>query len=290
MIIDCHYHLDEQYLTIDEMIKRMDAAGIDRVALMGSIIEPFPEPARQILGPLQFLISRRLTRGIVRRIIENFTPEGDIIILGKPYRLYPHPDNAPVFAAVKKNPKRFLAWVFVRPGSANDPLKELDKWKKSPGFIGVKAHPFWHRFEPEKLLPVAAQLASLSKPLIIHAGFAQNGDFMPLVKGVPGLKLILAHAGFPEFSDTWKNIRTMKNIYVDLSQTSYVGDSATRGVVEYLGVDRCLFGTDGPYGFHSADGKFDFAFIKRRIERLFPDSGVQKRLLGENFAGITGIS
>ncbi len=289
MVIDCHYHLDERYLTIDEMIVRMDTAGISRVALMGSMVEPFPEPARWLLSPLQFLFSRRLTRGIVRGIIEKFTPEGNIIILGKPYELYSHPDNVPVFEAVKLHPKRFLAWAFVRPGSDIDPSAELARWKDAPGFIGVKAHPFWHRFDPVLLLPVAETLCALSKPLLIHAGFGGNGDFMPLVHEASGLKLILAHAGFPEFSDTWKQIRERKNIIVDLSQTSYVGDTITRAVVEYLGVDRCIFGTDGPYGFHAADGKFDFGFIRRRIERLFPDAGVQRRLLGENFAEIAGL-
>lgn len=290
MVIDCHYHLDERYLTVEEMISRMDASGIDRVALMGSMVDPFPEPAKLILGPLQFLIGRRLTRGITRGIIEKFTPEGDIIILGTPYRIYPHPDNTAVFDLAGKNAERFLAWVFVRPGSGIDPVQELDRWKKSPGFIGVKAHPCWHRFEPLKLLPVAERLASMSKPLLIHAGFNRNGDFMSLVKEVPGLRLVLAHAGFPEFSDTWKKIKNHKNIFVDLSQTAYVGESFTRRAVEYLGPERCFFGTDGPYGFHAEDGKFDFGFIKRRIERLFPDKGVQRRLLGANFAELAGIS
>ncbi len=37
----------------------------------------------------------------------------------------------------------------------------------------------------------------------------------------------------------------------------------------YFGADRYLFGTDGLYGFRAKDGKFDFSFIKRRIEKLF---------------------
>jgi len=54
----------------------------------------------------------------------------------------------------------------------------------------------------------------------------------------------------------------MKNVYVDLSQTSYVSERATRDVVAYLGVERCLYGTDGPFGFHGGDGLFDYDFLK----------------------------
>ena len=57
----------------------------------------------------------------------------------------------------------------------------------------------------------------------------------------------------------------------------------------YLGADRCLFGTDGPYGPHAADGKYDYGFIKRRIEKLFPDEKISKRFLEDNFAKIAAI-
>jgi hypothetical protein len=41
----------------------------------------------------------------------------------------------------------------------------LNKSKDKPGFIGVKAHPFWHRSPPAELLPVAVELANIGKPM-----------------------------------------------------------------------------------------------------------------------------
>ncbi len=289
MIIDCHYHLEERLLTREELLKRMDAAGVDKVVLMGAMVEPFPEPAAFLVGLLQSLITRKATRGIAKALVAKFTPEGDIKLPVGTAHIYPDPDNGAVFDAIKKNPKRFLGWVFVNPRGKNDPVKELEKWRKAPGFVGVKAHPFWHRFDPVLLAPVAAKLEKLGTPLLAHVGFGSNGDFYSLLREVPNLKLILAHTGFPEYSDTWKKIRNMKNVCVDLSQTSYVGEKTTRQAVEYLGVERCIFGTDGPFGFHASDGKFDYGLLKRRIERLFPDKGVQKRLLGDNLAELAGI-
>jgi predicted TIM-barrel fold metal-dependent hydrolase len=289
-VIDCHYHLDERILAVNEMISRMNACGIDKAALMASLNDPLPEPPRPLIRILQFLLFHPATQKTGRIFIDNFTPEGDIRIGRKAYRIYAHPDNNEVFKIVEKLPDRFLGWVFIHPNSGTDQVKELEKWITHPGFIGVKAHPFWHRFEPLKLLPIADLLIGKGKPLLIHAGYGSHGDFMALAEKAPELKLILAHAGFPGYRSTWKLIKNHKNIFVDLSQTTYVSDDATRNAVEFLGYDRCLFGTDGPYGFHAKDGKFDYSYIKRRIERLFPSQKIREHLLGQNFIDITGIT
>ncbi len=289
MIIDCHYHLDERLMKMDELISRMDKSGVEKVALMAPMVEPFKEPPPVLVSLLQFLLTHKSMRGIGKSLVANFNADGDINILGKIYKIDKDPDNAPVFDAVRKHPDRFAGWVFVNPRGKNAPAAVYEKWKSTPGMIGIKAHSFWHHFKPVELAPVARELAKTGKPLLIHVGFGEEGDFYSLLKEVPDLKLILAHAGFPVYRETWERIKDNKHVYVDLSQTSYVGNGITKAVVDYLGVGRCLFGTDGPFGFYASDGKFDYGFIKRRIERLFPDKGVQKKLLGDNFAELTGM-
>ena len=290
MVIDCHYHLEERALTRGELLAEMDRAGIDKVALMGSMVPPFPEPPRFLLRLLQFFLEQRTLRKLGKIFVSDFTPQGDVKILGKPFSIKPDPSNESVFDAVRKHSDRFLGWVFVNPRDHCDPVSELEKYQNEPGFIGVKAHPFWHHFSPVELVPVAEKLACMNKPLLIHAGFEKEGDFDALLRKVPDLKLILAHTGFPEYGDTWKAVKDKKNVFFDLSQTSYVSEKATIESVAYLGPERLFFGTDGPYGFHDAAGRYDYGFIKRRIERVFPDEGVRRRLLGENFAEITGVN
>jgi predicted TIM-barrel fold metal-dependent hydrolase len=133
------------------------------------------------------------------------------------------------------------------------------------------------------------RLAATGKPLLLHVGFGEEGDYEALLAHVPNLSLILAHAGFPEYGDTWARIRGRSNVYLDLSQTRYTSERATREAVAYMGPDRLFFGTDGPYGFHGPDGRYDYGFIKRRIERLFPDRELQAKLLGGNFARLVGL-
>ncbi len=289
MIIDCHYHLERKLLTDDELLKKMDECEVGKVALMGVINEPIPKPPEFLLKILRFTLTHSSFRFLAKVLAANFTSEGDIKLPTRIFHLYPNPKNEPIFQAVADKPDRFLGWVFVNPQGGTDQIQELNKWKDKPGFIGVKAHPFWHRYQPVELLPVAVQLAKMEKPLLIHAGFDAHGDYDVLLQKVPDLKLILAHAGFPLYSDTWNKIKNNKNVYVDLSQTSYLNDRTTRQAIEYLGVERCLFGTDGPYGVHGDDDLFDYSFIKRRIERLFPDKEIEKKLLGENFLELIHI-
>ena len=59
MVIDCHYHLEESVLARDELLAEMDRAGIDKIALMGSMIAPFPEPPRFLLRLLQVFLEKR---------------------------------------------------------------------------------------------------------------------------------------------------------------------------------------------------------------------------------------
>jgi predicted TIM-barrel fold metal-dependent hydrolase len=289
MIIDCHYHHDERMLKTDDLTARMDQAGVNKIALIACMCDPLPETPPIVIKMLHFLLTHASLRGIGKATAANFTKDGAINILGKIYNIYPDPENKPVFAMTKKYPGRFHGWLFVNPRGKNDPLKEINTWIKTPGCIGIKAHPFWHRYPPKELLPVAEQAVKLKKPLLIHLGFNEHGDFLELVNTFPELKLLLAHAAFPCYSDIWKIIRERKNVYVDLSATAYVGEKIARDVVDYLGAGRCFYGTDGPYGPHTADGKFDYGYLKRRIEKLFPEEKTRKLLLGENFAKFAGI-
>ena len=264
-------------------------AGVDRIALMAYLSDPFSDPPVYVMNIFRFIMTNRFLRGLGKLIKPKVTPDGDILLPRGDIRINRDPENEPVFKLVDKYPDRILGWIFVNPNGERDQVEEFERWADSPGFIGVKAHPFWHYYPIVKLAPIAKRLKEMGKPLLLHVGYDENGDYDALLNDVPDLKLILAHAGFPLFRDTWKKIRNKENIFVDLSQTSYVSEGMIQRVVEYLGVDRCIFGTDGPHGLIGKDGAFDYGLIKRRIEGIFPDIGIQRRLLGDNFAEIIGI-
>jgi len=288
MIIDSHFHLDERMMTADVLIRKMAAAGVDRTALMACMNDPLPVTPHGAVWLLQQLLFRRPLRGLGKILSAHFTDDG-INILGRNYKIYPDPDNGPVFALARKHPDKFQGWIFVNPRGKNDPVREIEKWKTSPGFVGIKAHHFWHRYSPAELVPAAEQAVRLNRPLLIHSGFGGHGNFMDLVDRVPGLKLVLAHAAFPCYSDSWRLIRERPSVFVDLSAVAYVGEKIMTEAVACLGAERCLFGTDGPYGPLAGDGTYDYSYIKNRIERLFPVERTRKMILGENFARVAGL-
>lgn len=289
MIIDCHYHLEERVFSVDRLMSEMKNTGVDKIALMGSIIGPFPEPPRSLIRTLQFLLEHPLSRVLGKAFITNFTNRGDVKIMGKPYPLEMDPDNEKVFDTVSRHPDEFLGWIFVNPRGRKNQIEEFEKYKDCKGFIGVKAHPFWHRFPPVELTPVAERLAKTGKPLLIHAGFGEDGNFEALLKKVPDIKLILAHAGFPCYTETWKKIKSRNNVYLDLSQTTYTSEKMTRKAVEFFGADRLFCGTDGPFGFQGPDHQYDYGFIKHRIDGMFADVKVREKLLGRSFANVVGL-
>ncbi len=286
MIIDSHYHLNTTLLPTEELLKKMEDAGVDKIALMANPCGPVPVVSEMLLKLNRFFLTHGAFRGLARKLMNKFTPEGGVYVLKNVIKIFKDPDNQSVFDAVKAHPTKFLGWIFVNPRGERDQLQEFHKWKDVPGAIGVKAHPFWHQITPIELLPVAQELVKLGKPLLVHLGFNEKGNFDALLKEVPDLKLVMAHAGFPCYSQTWKAIKNKPNVYVDLSQTLYVNASTTRKVVNALGPDRCFFGSDGPWGSIGPRGEFDLGLIKRRIEKLFPDARIRAKLLGESFQKI----
>ncbi|MBU1172500.1 MAG: amidohydrolase family protein [Proteobacteria bacterium] len=288
MVVDCHYHHIPETISTDALIKNMDQQGIDRIALMASLCGPLPETKEILITFMRFGLNRSWLRNLPKKLITKFSPEGNIILPSGLIEIYPDIDNSVVFDEADRHPDRFFAWCMVKPGSSTDPVAEYERWEKHPACIGVKAHPFWHRYAPIELLKVSERLVRNNKPLILHLGFDNHGDILSLANALPELKIILAHTAFPCYSDTWKLIKERKNISVDFSATAYVDPSIMKKASDYLGIERCIYGSDGPFGSHGPHGHFDLCVIKKQIEDLFQDPGKRKRILGENFMECIG--
>lgn len=288
MVVDCHYHHTPEELSPEDLISAMDQQGIDRVALMGSLCGNVAEPPDALVRMIRFCLNHSILRNIPKKMITKFTPEGNFKHPTGVVEINPEPDNQVVFDTAERFPDRFLGWCMVKPGSGRDPVAEYKRWEHHPACIGVKAHPYWHRFSPLDLLTLSEHLVRNNSPLILHLGFDDHGDVLALSDELPKLKIILAHAAFPYYEDMWRLIKDRKNIFVDLSSTVYVDPAIMKKASDYLGIERCLFGTDGPFGSHGVNNNFDLGVIKKRIEYLFKDQGKRKRVLGENFMECIG--
>ena len=53
----------------------------------------------------------------------------------------------------------------------------------------------------------------------------------------------------PLYREVWKYAKQQENVFVDLSNPVYVDEGVLPAVVEELGAEKCIYGTDGPYAY-----------------------------------------
>jgi len=282
VIIDAHYHLDEHIELLDSLIDQMNRHGVDRVALIPAVNDPveFKGIAAKV-GALLPTLLMGMWRGMGLRFYNSsVTREGQLSLPGKIVQIYPLPNNETVAQALLSHPDRFYGWIFVNPASA-DPISELDKWAGKPGWIGVKSHPFWHRYPVSALDDVAAYCEDKNLPLLVHLGGDRDrGDYRFLPERHPRLNVIYAHAGVPFYREVWDYASNKNNVFVDLSNPLYVDDRVRTGVVKTLGAEKCIYGTDGPY-LGADEGS-----MLKKIDRLALSAAEKNRILGQNLMDI----
>jgi predicted TIM-barrel fold metal-dependent hydrolase len=282
MIVDCHAHLEPRMLDPDRMHEKMQAAGVDRIALIPAMNDPIADTPTRLLSVMRQLMRSRLTRPLVERIHRlTLTRDGDLRLARRVYRIYAQPDNEAVASLVAAKPEWFYGWIFLNP-RLPDALEHLERWRAHPGMIGIKLHPHWHDYRTEVAIPILRRAEELGLPVLMHLGFGPRGDFCALCRYFPKLRLISAHAGFPFFEDLWAYKSECPNLYVDLS-SPYVDEALARDAVLAMGPRRCLYGTDAPYGFHEVDGSYDYGEIRGWVERLPIRAAERDAVFGDTF-------
>lgn len=285
-IVDCHAHFDPRMLEASRVIAKMDEHGIDRIVMIPTMNDPLPSTPAGLLWLARQLMQRGVTRPLAELVHRmTLTRDGNLRLGGEVFAIYRQPDNQSVADLVAQYPKRFAGWIFLNPQGGEPVLDALERWRAQPGMIGVKLHPHWHDYPTARLTPLLRRLEELRLPALIHFGFGKRGDFRALCSQFPRLKVIAAHAGFPFYRDLWKHAADHPNLFVDLS-SPYIDEALARRAVAAMGPERCLYGTDAPYGFHVEDGSYDYGEIKRWVERLPVGSAKREAIFGANFESL----
>jgi len=279
MIIDAHYHLEELIETVDALLGQMQQNNVARVGLIPKMQEPvhLTGVIKKASDLLPRLLMGRLRLLGLMLYNSTVTSDGRISTLGKKYLLYHRPDNAYLDEVIQAHPDKFYGWMFVNPKSA-DPVTEVERWYGRKGWIGVKTHPFWHNYPVALLDEVAGFCAEKGLPLLMHLGSGrENGDYRYLPERHPQLKIVYAHAAVPRYREVWQYAKKKANVFVDLSSSIYMYDKILAGVIQALGAEKCLYGTDGPYGNATQKRMLD------RIYRLQLADNQREKILGRNF-------
>jgi predicted TIM-barrel fold metal-dependent hydrolase len=271
-------------LSVERVLAKMREAGVDRIALIPSMTDPLEATPKRLMSAARILMQSRMGRPLAERVHRmTLTRSGDLELGGRVYRIYPAPDNASVARVVAEHPDRFLGWIFLNPRTGTA-LDELERWRGAKMF-GIKLHPHWHDYTTDLLDPILKRAEELKMPVLIHLGFGRRGDYRSIAARFPKLTVIAAHAGFPFYQDLWIHAKDCPNLLVDLS-SPYLDEKLARAAVKAMGAERCLFGTDAPYGFHEEDGSYDYREIRGWVERMPLSSAERERVFHANFARV----
>jgi uncharacterized protein len=189
---------------------------------------------------------------------------------------------------------RLLGYVTVNPmfPETLDDLHYLD----NPKFIGVKIHPDYHGYDlkSKQAQKFLSKAATRTKLMLCHVscmpgtGFSDAGVVAKFASEHPDTNFIMAHlAGifqnslypyFPNFRGLEiVNEFACDNIYVDTAHyLMYVYPGVMEKMVELVGADHVVFGTDSPL-----QGPLQMKFAVEIIRSLdIPDSEKDKILEG----------
>lgn len=291
MIVDCHAHFEPRIRSTAAILAQMDAVGIAKVALIARVTDPpMVKKPGALMAVQRALMQRAWTRPIPALVDRTFHGSGGTWnpwyrkLFGRadvPLTILTRPDNASVADVVTAHPDRFFGWIFLNP-TLPDWEQELARWRAVKGMVGIKVHPFWHRYSLERIHPVAAQAARCGLPLLLHLGFTAPRAVQALVAAHPTCTFILAHAGVPLYGDLWTLLSAYRNVAYDCAG-HHVDARIIARLVRAVGPDRCLYGTDDPYGDDDADVR-----TKEIIERLPLPPVDCAKILGRNFLRLIG--
>jgi hypothetical protein len=157
------------------------------------------------------------------------------------------------------------------------------------GFRGVKMQPNAGGYYPDTrecfeiyralqendmiLLTHAGDELKPFKPLYSHPKYLKN-----VLESFPDLKIVLAHLGG---YNTWEDLDMIlgyENAYFDTAMSCEIGEEKYLGLIERIGIDRVVFGTDFPWYDVKASVDYARKVLGDRAKKLFEEN--PKKLLG----------
>lgn len=204
----------------------------------------------------------------------------------------PHIANERLAARLQPNGTLLLCAV-VNPCLANW-RETLTSARETLGARAIKLHPNYHLYEPDSdaVCDCLAAAAQVGLPVIVQLRMQDVRSHHPLCKvpdvaveraveaarRVPQVQVVLGGIHFAELRSQGDAIRSLPNVWVDLSRVEHV--DGMRQSIHAVGAQRLLFGTHAPlFNVRSALLKLDEGLLSDE-ERAAITRENARRLLG----------
>jgi len=176
--------------------------------------------------------------------------------------------NEDTLEAVKKHPDRLIGNVFIDPRKP-DAIDTFERYMEK-GFKCVKMFPPEGYFpDEERFFPLYEKIEEYKVPILFHTGqtnvkykksegrkatsskYANPMYIDMLTRLFPGISFVLAHMGYPYFSEAWSVAHANTNVYLDIAGSGPWTEAApiaynALGGQNYIPIDfrRVIWGSD----------------------------------------------
>jgi len=161
-------------------------------------------------------------------------------------------ENVKMAEVVKKHPDRFRAYWVINPNYPERIDKEIVKFSKMEGFVGLKFISDYHRYPlTSPRYEAALKYANEHKLLVLMHTWGNSAfDSPALVEKLAGkyseVTFLMGHSGYGEWEKSIQIARDYPNVYLELT-AAY----AVNGVIDWMvkedGSNKIVFGTDLPW-------------------------------------------
>ncbi len=187
-----------------------------------------------------------------------------------------------VIEGVQKYPDRLRGFYWGNPHDPDAPA-ELEKCVKEYGLSGLKLHPTsdsWMAGHP-MADPLMEKARELGVPVTIHSH--QPGSQPALIGEIamrfPDVTVIMAHMGMHHYRDAMYVAAKEPNVILETAVQPWAHRMA-RDVVDRIGVERLIWGTDAPLHHPRVE--------MAKIEASALDEDERAAVMGGNIARVLG--
>lgn len=219
---------------------------------------------------------------LLKRMDANGVAAAVIVPVDRCVAVYNREGNDEVLLAARKHPTRFVPFATANPWYGNHSLDELRR-AFDAGAAGLKLHPVLQGFSPidEIVFPVVELAIEMGRPIYCHTGTPVHStpyQMLELAARYPEGSFIVGHAAYSDYwNDLAAAVKAAPNLYVD---TSLHLASFIRVIVEQVGADRVIYGSDSPRTAMEVEIE--------KITRYLHDEQSRRLIFGANLARVLG--
>lgn len=185
---------------------------------------------------------------LLREMDRNQVTSAIVVPTDRQIAVFNQEGNDLVLSATRAHPGRLIPFATVNPWYGDKALDELRR-AFDAGAVGLKLHPVLQGFTitDEIVFPVLELAIERDKPVYFHTGTPVSCTPFHLTEVAmryPSGTFVMGHAAFSDYwNDVVASVQCVPNVYIETSQHLA---SFLRVLVEQVGSDRLIYGSDSP--------------------------------------------